>query len=93
MMIWLSVFGLDMYDDLLGLQVVYSCKQSILTSCIYGLDMDCLCPLIFHYWSIFRLVDFISVLYSLSHMIYFFFSSCRRDEMLLLGIVMVEDCG
>ena len=49
MMIWLSIFGLDMYDDLLDLQVVQCCKQSILTGCIYSLVMGCLCPLIFHY--------------------------------------------
>ena len=49
MTIWLSIFGLDMYDDLLDLQVVQCCKRSILTSCIYDLDMGCLCPLIFHY--------------------------------------------
>ena len=49
MMIWLSVFGLDMYDDLLDLQVVQCCKWPILVGCMYGLDMGCLCPLIFHY--------------------------------------------
>ena len=49
MMIWLLVFDLDMYDDLLDLQVVQCCKWSILTGCIYGLDMGCLCPLVFRY--------------------------------------------
>ena len=90
MMIWLSVFILDMYDDLLGLQVVQFYKRFILTSCIYGLDMSCLCPLIFHYWYRFRLVAWIWVVYALSHMI---LSSCRRHEMLLPGTVMVKDCG
>ncbi len=71
-MIWLSVFGLDMHDDLLGLQVVQCCKRSILTGCIYSLVMGCLCPLIFHYWCIFRLVAWIWVVYALSHMIYYF---------------------
>ena len=47
MMIWLLVFGLDMYDDLLGLQVVQCCKRSILIGCIYCLDTGCLFPLIF----------------------------------------------
>ena len=49
MMIWLLVVGLDMYEGLLGLQVMQCCKRSILTGYIYGLDMGCLCPLIFHY--------------------------------------------
>ena len=73
MMIWLSILSLDMYDDLLDLQVVQCCKQSILTSCIYGLDMGCLFPLIFHYLFISNLVPWILVAYGLSHKIFIFF--------------------
>ena len=72
MMIWLSIFGLDMYDDLLDLQVVQCYKRSILIGCIYDLDTGCLCPLIFHYWCIFRLVAWIWVVYDLSHTIFWF---------------------
>ena len=68
-MIWLLVFFWDMCDDLLGLQVVQCCKQSILTGYIYSLVMVCLFPLIFQDWCIFKLVAWIWVVYALSHMI------------------------
>ena len=39
LLIWILIFDLDMYDDLLGVQVVQCCKRSILTGCNYSLVM------------------------------------------------------
>ena len=93
MMIWLSIFDLNMYDNLLDLQVVQRCRRSILTGCIYDLDMGCLCPLIFSLLMHIQIGGLdLGCLCPKSHD-FMILSSCRRDEMLLLGIVMAEDCG
>ena len=82
-----------MYDDLLDLQVVQCCKRSILTGCIYDLDMGCLCPLIFSLLMHIQIGGLdLGCLCPKSHDL-LILSSCRRDEMLLPGTVMAENCG